>query len=565
MTRNPKQNHWPQHRLAVFVRIASIFYYVLLLLALSGCASTPFETHQYPEYAHICLRFDRTGVLANKSAIATARTVMAAGNFKRVVVLAHGWGYRAEESEPTYEEMIAKYCDAYISLDGTHRIHDLFFVTVSWNSRMTAVTDLLSAILPAHSSGDFLSGYLIEPVLYPFTYWSMSDLADRIGHVGLRSALEDILITESEWHADVPEFHLVGHSFGARIVNALATPPGQYVPLKSHESSCQPVPQYEFLKETIGRQPFIYRDRIRSVFLLCAPLTEGSMYNYFRFVAGFPPEKGYSYFVAVNEHDYSQSFLFPLGNFLRSTVYSAQYENKYRREPEPGTFKGWRQEVDLSFRKNVASSMFALVLFPITYTRSQFRSFFKNPIDWSMGSLSQIPVVELAPNAIAEAMGRPHWGTRSTGIFNLGPFLTSVSYPSASNFDAWGPCAPSRDRLLTAPEVMNPGFRPEPVQFVDVSPLMKEGWFGQNVHNPYSYLLNCVDVKGSHSDFHATELWRLIVGTCELSPVPTPPAAATSEQRSPDPHRQHSVHTGSPDMRRRSDDGREACPAGPGR
>jgi hypothetical protein len=115
-----------------------------------------------------------------------------------IYLYSHGWWTRAEQAMIDYNRFIMGFAPIGIA-QGTDNRPSLG-LGVHWPSVVSEDSNALTTILQ------------------PFTYFNRSKMADQVGAHGGYSLLRLMLEARRDANEPPPRFHLVGHSFGCKVV-----------------------------------------------------------------------------------------------------------------------------------------------------------------------------------------------------------------------------------------------------------------------------------------------------------------------------------------------------------
>ncbi len=456
-----------------------------------------------PTSLHL-LSFNRWGELANPAELElVVRVLREEPSVQRIFVLSYGWAKDAEASWPEYQEMLEG-LGGELTTGSTPP--NSVAIAIGWDSSQTGFRKLFNDLLPFPLLADGLA-YLPDRMLFPVSFWSKAAQADRIGFGGLRAALNQIIERAYEDPETVPEIHLIGHSFGCRVLSALM--------------------QQELIVP-VSAEPFRAGDRVRSALLLQPALSVGNLH------------RGAHYPIAVtqSQHDHANGILFPIANIPVNSFAFTSFEGLFRHglldpihrgletvtdvvttgtgtpdpetsPPQPGA--GTARRYLYVLRRSLAELLaipatlaFSAVTVPLSYGAGQVEALATRPVEHLMDSLAQLPLVEAPVYLLDRALGREvPWGQRSKGVFSLGGALESVGRGSrwglfvgeALSVHAPGEVVDRSRGTCALPTCAGPFA-------VDVSDIVRESAFGLDLGRPLvDFTLGWLDPVGAHGEY----------------------------------------------------------------
>ena len=146
------------------------------------------------------LRFDKDGKVVSRDEQNAVLTLAAQPEVTDLIVLAHGWNNEMEEARALYRTL----ADQLLGPGST----GLGIVGVLWPSKRFTDTDLIPGGAAA----------LARNLLNYTTYYTMKQRAGTIGFGGLAPILAKVHTARAGLR-----LHVIGHSFGGRLVSAAAT------------------------------------------------------------------------------------------------------------------------------------------------------------------------------------------------------------------------------------------------------------------------------------------------------------------------------------------------------
>ena len=181
-----------------------------------------------PEHVYF-LNFDREGFFRNPSEI--IRAERESNSFKKVLILSLGWVHNQTEGPESYNKLLQGYLN-YIKRKHNHSCNsnvdkktclpkDWAVFCILWESDTGSFERFLGDMLPMPYLAKAIS-YIPDKLTIPLSFWSKSNLAERIGHSDLSDIMEVFSDDFEKKHNIKPSLYLVGHSFGARILSAFA-------------------------------------------------------------------------------------------------------------------------------------------------------------------------------------------------------------------------------------------------------------------------------------------------------------------------------------------------------
>ncbi len=492
-----------------FVRVALNLAIVSIAAFLGSCAHRPTIADLTRDVAWLeqirggpyFLDFNTDGRLTSGSEVqrfaADAKARRDNGHpVRKIAIVSFGWGLSREESVTDYLQYVRYYLkaagDKFQSLGDpesalteaeTEIADDWAIVCVSWDSSQHAIESAIESFIPSPSFARCLS-FVPDYMLFPVTFWSKAGLADRIGYGSLRDAVE-VMLDESFEPADVPDLYLVGHSLGCRILSG-------------------------FVKTSLGAvelpqsAKFQYLDSVQGgVFVLPAlvPLN-------------LPTEPNYPLVIAQSEHDYANSFLYPVANVPLNAYTSTGAEGipwvttKRSSQQSPGA----RRFID--WAKLPFSFVLSLIMTPLNYGYTQVREVATRHVHYVPETLAHVPIVNIPVHLIDEyVMGgvfdaKQDWGRYHRGAFNLGAVHQSAATEATAAIGASWEVADSEplSGALSASRQFGPG-----VHYVDCSDVIRSGWHGLDLANPWVGLtVGALDPIGAHMEYRRPEIMHLI-------------------------------------------------------
>jgi hypothetical protein len=185
---------------------------LLLLLAITGCASPPkytsldlallpCEQGDSPVFFR-AIEFDQAGApLFDHQVKALHERFEGGPPVTDLILFVHGWNKNPSSAELDYQNFLCRLHGRLRDIIGeSKRRNGLLVLGVFWPSTITNQAQ--------------------EPVLLkPLSYYQIRDRADAIAEAGLYNLLVSLTLELKERRAGVPvRLHLIGHSFGARML-----------------------------------------------------------------------------------------------------------------------------------------------------------------------------------------------------------------------------------------------------------------------------------------------------------------------------------------------------------
>lgn len=205
-------SYWSKSQ--VFSKIKHIFIIYLLCLGLSACTSSVTRPHkteipqkftcadsQQPFF--FPMEFDQEGNTFNKDKFQAMMQSLARKGVKDVYIFVHGWGKTITDAEDDYGKLICK----FYKMGNT--IYD------SQNPAKASLKDavVIGLFWPSTVFPDTEESYAVKPVSYPI----IRERADHLATTGFQELLFAIQAL-SKVHTGPLRIHIVGHSFGGRII-----------------------------------------------------------------------------------------------------------------------------------------------------------------------------------------------------------------------------------------------------------------------------------------------------------------------------------------------------------
>ena len=183
-----------------------------LLLLLAGCASVPTYTSQdlailpcetdVPRFFQP-LEFDVDGKVLFADQQAAVERRVRAQEPRDIVVFIHGWNKTAYVTEREYQDFLCRFHARLREAEGPPATEPdrLLVIGVFWRSTLAA------------NSPDW-------PLAKWLTYFPIRDRADLLARTGFTDMMRDLADVLGERRPDKakPNLHLVGHSFGGRMI-----------------------------------------------------------------------------------------------------------------------------------------------------------------------------------------------------------------------------------------------------------------------------------------------------------------------------------------------------------
>lgn len=463
-----------------------LFFALLSLYLFSGCALSiqplkqRIEDHSKLEYVYF-LEFNRYGQLRNPYELNHAIDEIGEHNLQaeddslvtpieKILVLSFGWNYEKDEAISNYLEFFRNYQEKTES-DSTV-FDDWVIFCVTWDSKSTGIRQTINDFMPGSTIADLIA---IGPdtILMPLTFWSKAALADKIGYYDLRCALEEFIASTSGFKDEADfDIHLIGHSFGCRIISALS-------------------------KRKLGfldiPEPFKYQDHIRSALYFQPALVE----------ANLPiEEERYPILVTQNRHDHSNGFLYPVANLFVNAYAYTQTEALYAPVLKSREYKTAGFFTDLLHIPFTIG--WTAVAIPINYTYGQIIEIRDTHINYIPNTLAQLPITEIPVYYLDELINGKligtdrRWGNRNKGLFNLGPINESAGRIRTSPLEDDRTEPPLTITYETLFSEQTPPI-PNGITFVDMSNVRGKGMYGLNYNNPlWDFTVGWLDPIGTH-------------------------------------------------------------------
>jgi hypothetical protein len=467
---------------------------------------------------HVLL-FDINGTLVNRQALLQAvRDVelraRTARPIRRVVIMSLGWSQDYTTSEEAYRNLLTQFVNhrGGVQTNGQcnlanygSAIRDLgldetMFLCVSWDSTYSGVTAITKDLIPGQSLGSALA-WPVDKAAFPFTVWSKSALADRIGYGSLKFAVQYLydhwsgfVATERASAATElaapPDLYLVGHSFGTRICDALMTG-NQRTPLVGVKGRRQ---EARFAGWT-------YQKYLRGAVLIEPALAE----------TGLPSDRSAPcpILVAQTRHDHLNSFLYPVANEVLNGETSAFFEanvppmlDSHERAFSAGSYH-WRQfwEAGLDTIRVPETTLFTLEALPFSYFWG-LTSEVKNR-GWKvfLDTPAQLPLLEIP----AQSLTPKRWdiGSRK-GLFDMGPLYESSARVSLEPAVRWNQLVKTNavpEHSATEIAFKTDSIAARGVTFVDAAARLSRGIYTLDYAQPrWDYSVGWLDPVGAHTD-----------------------------------------------------------------
>jgi len=183
-----------------------------LLLLLAGCAGVPTYTSQdltilpcetdIPRFFQpLEFNLDGTVLFADQQAAVERR--VREQQPRDIVVFIHGWNKTAYVAEREYQDFLCRFHTRLREAEGAAAVAPdrLLIIGVFWRST-----------LASNSPDPLLAKWI--------TYFPIRERADLLARTGFTDMMQDLTRVLGERRADKakPKLHLVGHSFGGRII-----------------------------------------------------------------------------------------------------------------------------------------------------------------------------------------------------------------------------------------------------------------------------------------------------------------------------------------------------------
>ncbi len=521
------------------------------------------------------MSFDRFGQLSSPYERDLAiRELQSDSNVRRILLIAYGWANDGESSLGAYTELVD---DLLARIDTGSDDGDTVIFGIGWDSSQTGFRKLFNDLVPLPVIAD-AAAVAPDRLLFPFSFWSKAAMADRIGFGGLRRTLNQILGTVYPPGTPHPPIYLVGHSFGTRVLSGLLkNRVGMLRVGRERFRSTEHVAGALFIQPSLVLSnlpvdpPFpviVTQNEHDHANGILFPLGNLLVNSYvFTTFEGLLQYRLFSAFegAAGSARDtvlQASSMLLPIGNSDRTKdsdlpqdaespessglPHEATSPNGASEPREPAVTRGPEPAAALGTRAYGATRRtsgellaipiavgFSLVATPIQYAYTQAVGIASNPVDHTMDSLAQLPLIELGVDALSHLLGRERpWGRASKGIFTLGGLHESAGRLLAPSFGSSPlPVATSYRTFEAGADGAPCGLsRCIGIQFVDLSDEIGQGLFG-DLRNPWiRYSIGWLDPVGMHSQTRESEI-RSLLGrllTQEGARISRSPHAAAS-------------------------------------
>ena len=299
-----------------------LLVFVMAGIIIQGCSSRHFVQKDYtgevsyktaflkdyPSGVYF-LEFDGEGILSNpEEVLRSIRDIESKrSKIEKIIVLSIGWGYRRSEAYEKYASLLKKYLDSMEEVSspigGSNGLNPELtdkqkgvleksaVFCISWDSGLLGVRQVVNDVIPSKPLSDTIS--LIPQAAFPLTFWAKADLAERIGQGNLKMTLEKIIDESYGFRSQkykIPDIYLIGHSFGARVLNSVIS-----------TDNIGNGGKYNY---TYG-MPFKYMNNIKGVvYILPAILNK-----YLR-----TDHNSFPTLIIQSEHDRANNYLFPIAN-----------------------------------------------------------------------------------------------------------------------------------------------------------------------------------------------------------------------------------------------------------
>lgn len=442
----------------------------------------------------------------------------------QIVVFSYGWANDGELSYGIYRELVDEIEDKAPARPNGRAI----IIAIGWDSSLSGFRKLFNDLIPLPVIADALA-LAPDAALFPVSFWSKAAMADRIGFGGLRVELNQILDAAYPDGTGIPDFFLIGHSFGTRVLSGLMQEDFGPIPVRS--------------------KPFSAADQVRGAVLMQPALVAANLHH----------DANYPILVTQSRHDHANGLMYPIANlvlnsfaftaseatighqvdFVTSTVGGTLSRVSDLTEdvtglPVPGgrtSPEDVESEASEEERGQIARALFLLkrsmvelasvpigiaftvVATPVDYAYTQVRGL-RHPVDHVMNTLAQLPIVEAPVHGLGEAIGRDvPWGSRDKGFFNLGALHEAVG--RASTRGIWlseVPTVVTLEGLIEARNTAPCGLPAcKGVIALDASNIVSEGIFGLDLNYwTADFTVGWLDPIGSHSDYRGAEVIGLI-------------------------------------------------------
>ncbi|MBT7788961.1 MAG: hypothetical protein HN757_08785 [Calditrichaeota bacterium] len=468
-------------RIKLYQLLALIF-----LSLLSSCAITiqalEERVEDHSKLKHVFfLEFNRYGQLRNPYELNHAIDEIGSHNVQadedssvntidKILVLSFGWNYEKDEAICNYLEFFENY-QKQTESDST--IFDNWVIfCVTWDSKSTGIRRTINDIMPGASLADLIA---IGPdtILLPLTFWSKAALSDKIGYYDLRHTLEEFITSTPGFEPDRDYgIHLIGHSFGCRIISALSKQKLGFVDIP---------------------EPFKFQDHIRGALYIQPSMVEASM----------PVEENrYPLLVTQNRHDHSGGFLYPFANLFVNAYAYTQTEALYAPALKSREYK------TASFFSDLLHIPFTIgwtaVAIPVNFTYAQFHEIKETHINYIPNTLAQLPITEIPVYYLDKLIngkirGSDYgWGDRNKGLFNLGSINESAGRMSTpiigDDRKEPTPIIPYEELFVVQNAPIDNG-----ITYVDMSTIRGIGMYGLDYNNPlWDFTIGWLDPIGTH-------------------------------------------------------------------
>jgi hypothetical protein len=483
------------------------------LVGVDGPSLTEEEIMLVNEFQHglYALEYDSDGNLTNPLEVTRAIDDLKNGAYKKILIVSTGWGHRKDVAIQDYLHLIYSYLQAvendfkddeycnlrpHITDKQKDILKDWAIILVAWDSQATGINGTVRDVFPINSLSNFVTA-IPEYGLFPLTYWSKAKLADMIGLNGLRQTIRHIVTSVyGEDPKGQPGIYVIGHSFGARVVNALMQ---------------QQREVFSFLRIDNSKLNFK-----AALYILPAISNINIMMlenNKHESQASLPIESDIPVVVVQSRYDHGNSFLYPIANMISKSFCYTSYEMGLSGLKADNT----KADVIRYFVNLLEIPLCAIntaLLEVFDYPYGIFKQVTTRHINIIPDTLAQIPIVQQLVRGLSYLLDENfgtnlEWGQYHKGFLELGVLTTE----SAARIGVPNHPEPvSLDCLIG--EKNGEGCRfdmKNNIRIVDASKYLSRSWAGYDMSNPFfDATLGWVDPIGSHTTFDNSYIFKLI-------------------------------------------------------
>lgn len=276
-----------------------------------------------------------------------------------------------------------------------HSTKKTIIIGIAWDSKSLGVNTFLSDLLLAPNSAELIA---IPPdlLLFLFTFWPKALLADNIGREGLRNDVEEIYRNIEKIGKKPPNLFLIGHSFGARLVSALA--------------------RRTFHLGEGGTQSLLFQTKLKAVILLQPAMNQLLLPS--GEIPRDSPYKPIEFPVVVSQTklDYANGFLYPLANSLFDTNLTGFFESQL-----PKLSPEILQKIRFDYFRYI-SPIIGPAFSPYSYSVTALRNIYCRPIDVVFDTVAQIPILKtpiVLVDQFALRSWKRDWGVKHRGLLSI--------------------------------------------------------------------------------------------------------------------------------------------------